>query len=576
MKIFKTLLWFSTSILLFTNTSPMRFFKNNTYTSLKKTFNSNKKREQLTSSLLDKSIKQENEILSQNNIPKDVSYIKKEYITEPLKIIVIGDVHGQFEASDSIIEDLIRQKVLSKDLKINIGYQIIILGDFVDRGPKSLEICLTFMMLRMLNGNKVIILRGNHEDIAVFSRYGFSEELFNKMSRGNVESFQNKFDTYFKKLPTAYFIKTQKNKFLMFNHGGWEDIPATLNTFLSSTETFYEIKNEKLAKQLLWNDINIDTEKSEQIISGIRGDYDLKEYPWQLVLKEMNKLNIEAKFMGHMHPTAEECYLKYHGYTKNSTFPGFYRTTFYPYFENEYYKLPNNAIYVLISGPIQDIEYQPSYLIIDIDNSGNYKISGCSLAKKETKPIALPDRNENLSRDLILMRSKLKKFIVTEALNSGNKRIYINAIELLNELIKKGYKENLENIINGTKNGITSKDPDIVTSTKNLLKTINPEFKYDCDYDYDYNYTINDNDKKFTKIEHENKVIFNNLIFSDTTLSHGNIIKLSNVKIKQNIIIKNFNIPPCSYVIFKNVKIRGKKINGIFKSTQALRRRIFH
>ena len=72
--------------------------------------------------------------------------------------------------------------------KISDGYKLIFLGDIVDRGNYSLEILCTLAKFitenNKANGEiddwKLFINRGNHENISMYHRNGFSEELKKK------------------------------------------------------------------------------------------------------------------------------------------------------------------------------------------------------------------------------------------------------------------------------------------------------------------------------------------------------------------------------------------------------------
>ncbi|MFH1461779.1 MAG: metallophosphoesterase family protein [bacterium] len=298
-------------------------------------------------------------------------YIKKEFVSDDQNIIMIGDLHGNFKAFDAIITNLINEKILTNDLVLNNQYKIIVLGDFVDRGLNSLNIATVLMILSLINQDKVVVLRGNHEDKGQFSYYGFGAELERKLG----QSFIDRFDTYFKLLPAAYFVKNS-NGIFMFNHGGWQNMPENMNVFLSSDEVYLKI-NRLFLKRLMWNDINFDSNPSDSIEIGARGDDNLFEYPFQVALDQMNRFGIVAKFCGHMHlvPKGAPDYLTYSSYFKD--------TCGFAYIGN----LINN-IYVLMSGSIEVfdeqgnmkysecINYFPSYLTLHL-YTNKWIVDGC-------------------------------------------------------------------------------------------------------------------------------------------------------------------------------------------------------
>uniref|UniRef100_A0A8R1INX3 Serine/threonine-protein phosphatase n=1 Tax=Caenorhabditis japonica TaxID=281687 RepID=A0A8R1INX3_CAEJA len=85
-------------------------------------------------------------------------------------ITVVGDIHGQLDA-------LIRYFDV-------IGYppnvQFLFLGDYVDRGAKSLETSMLLFCYKIRHSQMIHLLRGNHECMKMNRLYGFHEELVRK------------------------------------------------------------------------------------------------------------------------------------------------------------------------------------------------------------------------------------------------------------------------------------------------------------------------------------------------------------------------------------------------------------
>ena len=74
---------------------------------------------------------------------------------------VIGDVHGNFGDLMYFVRQLI-----PFDVSL-CPYRIVCLGDYVDRGPHSLQCVLLLFCLKLLSPSTVNLLRGNHEDPSV-------------------------------------------------------------------------------------------------------------------------------------------------------------------------------------------------------------------------------------------------------------------------------------------------------------------------------------------------------------------------------------------------------------------------
>lgn len=74
------------------------------------------------------------------------------------RVLAIGDIHGMYEKLLSVMEQM----------KYNPDDDLLIfLGDYIDRGPKSLE-CLDYVMsLSRQHPERVICLKGNHEQMCL-------------------------------------------------------------------------------------------------------------------------------------------------------------------------------------------------------------------------------------------------------------------------------------------------------------------------------------------------------------------------------------------------------------------------
>jgi serine/threonine protein phosphatase 1 len=75
----------------------------------------------------------------------------------PQRIYAIGDVHGRLDLLDELITRI------DDDVRVRpeMPTRIIVLGDFIDRGPSSAMIIELFVRLRA--ESNVIVLMGNHE-----------------------------------------------------------------------------------------------------------------------------------------------------------------------------------------------------------------------------------------------------------------------------------------------------------------------------------------------------------------------------------------------------------------------------
>lgn len=81
-------------------------------------------------------------------------------------VIIFGDIHGNFNDIYYIYKNFI----------INPEYantRFLFLGDYVDRGPKPVEIVCLLFALKLAYPNRFTLLRGNHEVLKINRKYGF-------------------------------------------------------------------------------------------------------------------------------------------------------------------------------------------------------------------------------------------------------------------------------------------------------------------------------------------------------------------------------------------------------------------
>ena len=174
-------------------------------------------------------------------------------------IVVIGDIHGDAETLETILEDPDVETALEK------GY-VVFLGDYIDRGPHQLESILIPMLMYLENPGHVIMLRGNHEPPPELIPYPHDFPIYLKMRYPEAEYsgfadtlYRTFIEEVFPRIPDAAIIEGR----LFLVHGG----PPT--TFLEADRWTTALRADEyptpleVLEELLWNDPCPDCEEYE-------------------------------------------------------------------------------------------------------------------------------------------------------------------------------------------------------------------------------------------------------------------------------------------------------------------------
>jgi len=156
------------------------------------------------------------------------------------KILFIGDLHGDYYSLEQTA------KIIGKE-----DYLTIFLGDYLDRGEYGLETLIGALLLKYYYRDKVILLRGNHEDININTYYGFTVELIDRYGEFWKPIYNIVFKRIYLKLPIAALIETDNGKIFAV-HGG---IPKPMISLKDIERLPREDPVENpILLQLLWND----------------------------------------------------------------------------------------------------------------------------------------------------------------------------------------------------------------------------------------------------------------------------------------------------------------------------------
>lgn len=131
------------------------------------------------------------------DILKTEKTLQRVSVPDGSKITVIGDIHGQLFDVAHMLENVCGFPSPQNPLLFN--------GDFVDRGPWSVEVLLTLFAMKLQHPTHVHFNRGNHESEMTNYQYGFSGEVQVKYELKMMELFSE----VFRHLPLASVLEGQ-------------------------------------------------------------------------------------------------------------------------------------------------------------------------------------------------------------------------------------------------------------------------------------------------------------------------------------------------------------------------------
>jgi serine/threonine-protein phosphatase PP1 catalytic subunit len=157
-------------------------------------------------------------------------------------LIVVGDIHGQYTDMHKFIR-------LGGPLS---EHTYLFLGDYVDRGPNSLEVITFLLCAKVLFPRKVFLLRGNHETEEISEYYGFKEQCELRFGPEQGNDLFRQFNVVFNELPLCAIIGGR----VFCVHGGIS--PEAENVRATVTEANFprplQVGEEGVVTDFLWSD----------------------------------------------------------------------------------------------------------------------------------------------------------------------------------------------------------------------------------------------------------------------------------------------------------------------------------
>jgi diadenosine tetraphosphatase ApaH/serine/threonine PP2A family protein phosphatase len=158
------------------------------------------------------------------------------------RLLVMGDIHG-------VWPDLIYGAGQFARETTRVPTHLLFLGDYLDRGPYSVEVMTLLLALKLAYPARVTLVRGNHETPDVNGRFGFKEEVLRKYgSEGS--ALYNLFNQALEQLPILVRVTAGKHRYAMM-HGG---IGPGLDLAQLAKERSPGLYAQTVMDDILWND----------------------------------------------------------------------------------------------------------------------------------------------------------------------------------------------------------------------------------------------------------------------------------------------------------------------------------
>jgi serine/threonine-protein phosphatase 2A catalytic subunit len=154
----------------------------------------------------------------------------------PPPVTICGDIHGQFK-------DLIELFTIGGPVPYT---SYLFLGDYVDRGPQSLEVVIYLFALKVKHPQHVTLLRGNHETAGLSHHSGFRDEVIDRYGDDHVWKVYT--DT-FNVMPLAALVGGK----ILCLHGGLSPELRTIAD-IDAIDRFRELPRAGPLCDLVWSD----------------------------------------------------------------------------------------------------------------------------------------------------------------------------------------------------------------------------------------------------------------------------------------------------------------------------------
>ena len=173
-------------------------------------------------------------------------------------IVFVGDTHGDIDITHEIIKNFITEPLDDYE------NTLVFLGDYVDRNVRDIENINYILRKKIEYPEKIVLLRGNHEEFSLNRRYGF----FTNLIENQLEDLYPDYERIFSVLPLA-FLNTDYRVFACHGMIPVVEVPVSLND-IENLPKIAKFENfPTILAQIIWNDP--DPNESDQSTPSWRG-----------------------------------------------------------------------------------------------------------------------------------------------------------------------------------------------------------------------------------------------------------------------------------------------------------------
>ncbi len=186
-------------------------------------------------------------------------------------IIVVSDIHGDLASLKRILDKTQFIENMEAGERNDV---LVIAGDFIDRGPKSIEVVEVLLDLKRRYPNNVIIMGGDHETDEYVSHHDYPDKVRDHYADDNEELFNNIWGL-FQMFPQLVVCGNGA----VLAHGG----PTYYELDLGTLARLEEDKAREVFRSIVWSDVT-----NEEVIEEAHKD----NYP--TLIQKINKAIEEA------------------------------------------------------------------------------------------------------------------------------------------------------------------------------------------------------------------------------------------------------------------------------------------